>query len=336
MPTYYPPGKRKGNETFVVRGYINGKQYEIATDAGNKREAEKAWGDFASDTRREQRDAIRDQTTATVDWACEEYLESHPNVGDQYRKNVQRFGEHFTGWLLSNVTAQDIYDAAHKIAPNTKPQTKNARVVTPAAAVMHYMANRRLCEYFKIPTLEPEGVERPITYPEQLEPLIQVATGELRAFLMTLQIHGWRVSEVRNIREEKIDWKRAQIIRWVAKSREWRRSAVDREILKAWSSLPKRDDGYIFNYRQNYQVYRAIDKLIADSGLKMKYRPHRSRRGLATFLRDLQYSRDDIRDAGQWANSASVDVYIRDDPERSRPMFDEIRGAMRGRLKKVK
>lgn len=336
MPTYYAPGRRKGNETWIVRGYINGKQYEIATDARNKKQAEAAWQDFAADTRREQRDAVRDRETATFDWACDEYLASRPSLNNQYKKHIGLLRSHFAGWFLKDMTPEDIYAAAYKLKPGLKPQTQQQQIVGPAATVMHYMARRRMCDHIIIPKLKPIGVRRPIAYPEQLEPLIVAATGELKVLLMTLQIHGWRISETIRIREDKIDWDNAQIERWVGKSQEWRRAPVDHEILKAWRTLPKRDDGYLFHYKHRTQVYDVLKRLKKRLGLKMPYTPHMSRRGFATALRDLGYGNDDIRDAAQWADSQSVETYVRDDPERVRPVFEELRGRIRGKLKKVK
>lgn len=337
MPTYYAPGKRKGNETWVIRGYVNGKQYEITTDARNKRAAEKAWQDYASDTRREQRDANRTSETATFDWACDEWLAAHPDHQRQYRLNVEKLRDQsdLALMLLADITVEDIYLAAHKMRPHDKPQSKNSAVITPAATVLHYMARRKLCAWLKVPIFKPIGVQRPITYPDQLERLIRLASDELKVLLMTFQIHGWRITETINIKRAQIDWKRAQIERWVSKSKEWRTAPVDREVLAAWKGLPIRADGKLFSYGYRRAVYIEIDRLIEHTGIDMTYRPHRSRRGLATALRDLGYSIDDIRDAAQWKNSASVLPYVKDDPERSRGVLEDLRGSLRGKARKA-
>ncbi len=335
MPSYYAPGTRDNNKVWIVRGYVNREQYEIRCEkARNKREAETAWQDFASDTRREQRDADRTRETATFDWACDEWLAAHPDTGKHYRRCVENLRDHFAGVMLSDMTVEDFHLAAHKLRPNDLPQSKNNAVLSPAASVMHYMDRRRLCEYIKIPMFEPVGVKRPITYPDQLERLIRLADGELKALLMTFQIHGWRIGEVINIKRDQIDWKRAQIDRWVQKSKEWRKAPVERQVLQAWRGLPEREDGYLFSYRYRRAVYIAIDRLIEHTGIKMTYRPHRSRRGLATTLRDMGYGVDDIRDTAQWKNSQSVLTYIKDDPERTRGILEDLRGRIGGNPRK--
>ena len=40
MPSYYPPGTRKGSRFYIVRGRIDGREYEVrtrATDKGGER-----------------------------------------------------------------------------------------------------------------------------------------------------------------------------------------------------------------------------------------------------------------------------------------------------------
>lgn len=335
MPTYYPPGTRKGNKTFVVRGHIGGTQHEIKTNAGNKRAAEKAWQDFASDTRRDQRDANRTRETATFDWACDEYLKANPDLSYNYVLYIQKVKAHFMGWPLQDVTAESIYAASHVLQPNCKPQTKNSHVIIPCGSVLHYMARRKLCEHVVLSTFEPRDVQRPLTYPDELETLIAGATGELKAILMTFQIHGWRITETINIKTDRIDWKRGQIERYVSKSKERRRAAVDWPVLEAWRALPKREDGYLFSYRYRRAFYIAVDALIERLGLDMVYRPHRSRRGLVTAGRDLGFSIDDMQQAGQWKNRNSVLTYDRDNPERTRKVFEGIRGAIGGERKKA-
>ena len=46
MPAYYAPGTRNNNKTFIVRGRINGKEYEIRTTALGKTAAIAQWRMF--------------------------------------------------------------------------------------------------------------------------------------------------------------------------------------------------------------------------------------------------------------------------------------------------
>lgn len=328
MPTYYAPGTRKGNDAWIVRGYVNGEQYEIrAEKARNQKQAEAAWQDFASDTRREQRDADRDRETATFDWAVDEFIASRESLEPRYDRDLRALRTQFAGWPLHRLTGEDLKAAAIQMRPGQLPQTRNRHVMIPAGAVLHYMARRRLCDHIKVPLFDETDPSRPITRPDELEPLIDVATGELRAILLTFKIQGWRVSEVLKLRRDKIDWKRAVIFRWVLKSEEWREAAVDEDVLEAWKALPEHKDGRLFSYKVRHRVYEAVDALAKKHGMEIHYRPHQSRRGFATALRDAGYGLDDITDAGQWApGSTTVRAYIKDNPDRVRPALAVLRG----------
>ncbi len=51
MPSYYPPGTRKRNRFYIVRGRIDGREYEIRTCSTNKTGAKEAWADFRYEIR---------------------------------------------------------------------------------------------------------------------------------------------------------------------------------------------------------------------------------------------------------------------------------------------
>ena len=48
MVKLYAPGTRKRNATYVARGSIGGRQYEIATHATDARSARRVWAAFAA------------------------------------------------------------------------------------------------------------------------------------------------------------------------------------------------------------------------------------------------------------------------------------------------
>ena len=57
MPTYYPPGKRRGHPFYIVRGWIDGEQHEVRTDSQNKKGehgAEACWENYKRRIRAER------------------------------------------------------------------------------------------------------------------------------------------------------------------------------------------------------------------------------------------------------------------------------------------
>jgi Phage integrase family len=330
MPTYHAPGTRKGNKTWVVRGYVNGKQRECVTDANSKRGAQTYWEDWAAEIRRIERADTRDRETATFDWAADRYT-ANRDLSRNETRYVSKLRAHFAGWYLRDMTIDDIHSAARLLYPTCKPQTQNRQGIRPAAAIMHFAAANRWCDHIVIPLLTEDDPTRPFIYPEDLAPFIQAARATknrpLVALLSTFQIQGWRVTETLNVERDKIDWDGGKVLRWVMKSQEWRWAAVDRALLKLWKAVPKHDSGRLFGaFRDRWVVYDAIDALGVG-----RFRPHMARRGFVTSLRDMGVPLEDIAGAGQWKDIKSVQVYDRDNPERARSTLGVLRGRIRGK-----
>ena len=70
MPTYYPPGKRKGYPFYIVRGWIDGEQHEVRTDCQSKkgeRGAEAYWENYKRGIHAERSaDPTREMATMTL------------------------------------------------------------------------------------------------------------------------------------------------------------------------------------------------------------------------------------------------------------------------------
>lgn len=332
MPTYYKPGSRKGNRTWVVRGYVDGRQYEIATDATHKRGeggAEATWEAFKARIRAERRRSV-DRETATFLDAARLYRAQKP-VSRNDARYLDRLEAELGAERLADITVGRIHAAAAAIYPAAKPQTRNRQAVRPAAAVLHHAAgDPKLCDWLRVPLLPEEEPERPLLYPEQVQVAVAAARRrrdkELVALLLTLQLQGWRISETLALTRDRIDWRAGEVVRRVDKSRRWRRTGVVPAVLRAWKGLPERPDGRLFSYAARHDVYKAIDGL----GLDLHVRPHMARRGLATALKDAGADLDDIMRAVGWEDPKSARVYVRDDPARARATLGRIRGRIRG------
>lgn len=341
MPTFYAPGKRyprnpaKTNRTYVVRGTIDGRQYEIVTAALHKNGAGGAqdeWEDFKRTVRRQRGRAVTPETALFAD-AVDLYIKDI-DPGPNERRYLKALRRQIGDTPLAETNYAVLLEAAHALYPDCKPQTKNRQALRPAGAVLHHAYDLELCPWVRIKSIRESEPERPLMYPEDLQAFVAAArrAGDkaLLALLLTFQFQGWRVSETVAIERARIDWRRRTLLRWVSKSGEWRNAAVLDEVLKAWRALPARADGRLFPYKTRKDVYRAIDALA----LPARFRPHMARRGLATALRELGNDAAAIANAGQWKDSKSVGHYTRDDPERARAVLGQIRGRIRARQAK--
>lgn len=340
MPTFYPPGKRtykKGgkvyaNTSFVVRGRINGVEYEQATGCLSKKGregAEKWWSDFEQSIWAAC-GRIPTRQTATFADACVMYRAAR-TLSVQQERYVARLETVLGSKLLSDIRRQTLIEAVKKLYPRCMPQTWNRHGIIPALAVIHNAADNDLCDWLRVPYFKAVGVKRPMIEPIQGLAVIDAATKagkvELAALVTTLVYQGWRITETLRTMRADIDWKEDRVSRYVTKSKEWRITPIGPEVMAVWKNLPERDDGRLFSYGNALVVYRAIDAL----GLPFHYRPHMSRRGFATALKSMGHDTLDIMQAGNWQSERSVRVYIADDVDRVRRTLGSIRGKIRGK-----
>lgn len=334
MATFYRPGTRKGNRFFIVRGYIDGKEYEVSTGCAIKKGrggAEEFWDAFKHRVRSKRGADITTETATFAD-AAVMYRESNPHLSrndGRYLKRIE--ASPLAGMLLSEIDSETLKDIAIKLYPNAKPQTRNRQGIAPAAAVMHHAHRRRLCGWLQVERFPEINPHRPVIRSDKGEVAIEAAMKagdvELSVLLETLVYHGWRVTETLMIEREKIEWRSAIVERWVTKSKEWRRTAVDGIVLKKWRALPEHKDGRLFSYEDRHQVYRSIDAL----DLPFHYRPHMSRRGFATDLNALGETDISIAQAAQgWKDPRSVHVYTQTDLDQNRMTLGRLRGKLRG------
>ena len=329
MPSYYPPGTRKGNRTYIVRGRIDGRAYEQITGATDKSGAEEFWYALRRDVR--QGAVARDRETATFDDAVRLYEAARDLSRGEHRR-VDRLRLHFRGKLLSAFRPADLVDAAHTLYPNVVAATKNRAAIEPAAAILHYAARNKLCEWMRAEKLSVTEPERPLVYPEELAPVIDATEGPLNVILVTLAYQGWRITETLMVRREKFDVAGCRVQRWVSKSRTWKWTPLDVEVCRLWQTLPKRADGFLFPYRDRHNFYRALRPVLNDLGVE--YTPHMSRRGFATALLEAGENLEAIRVAGGWEDLRSVALYSHVNIEQARRTIGKLRGRVRGRSRK--
>ena len=326
MPTYYKPGTRKGNRNIVVRGSVDGPIHEIATPYRDQKRAEDYWHAFKREIRA-QRDSAATPERATFLDAVILYRQARPALSRNEHRFISRLETYFGTTLLKDITQSAVQAAAIAIYPDCLPQTRNRQAIAPAAAIMHYAAESELCPYRRFGKFREIDPDRPMTLPEQADTAIAAARTkgdhELAVALEILVYQGWRISEVLNAQRLRIDWQAGTIRRRVSKSGKWRTTAIDWQILELIAALPPRDDGRIFRWQTRFAFYRSIDALELD----FHYRPHQSRRGFATALKNDGADAADIAQASQWEDTRSVSVYVADDIERQRRTITRLRRA---------
>lgn len=337
MPEYFKPGTRKGNRTYYVRGYIDGIRREITTKSRDKSGAEDEWAQYKRDIRAQCARAA-EQEHLTFANAVDSYREAHPSLSKNEHTFIDRLRDHLGNKRLDEITLADLHGAAHALYPGRLPQTKNRNALTPAASILHYAADCNLMPWVRVKKFKETDPHRPVTMPDEAQVAIQKALDngetELAAVLMTVVYQGWRITETLNLNRGLVNWKKKTIQRLVAKSGKWKTAPVNPDVIDAWKSLPENEDGRIFSIKDRFAFYWLVDNL----GLDSHYRPHSSRRGFATHLKNQGVDEAGIAEAGQWEDKKSVSVYVGDDIERQRATLAKLTangGKNGGRKKKA-
>ena len=323
MPTYYRPGKRRGNAGYVIRGRICGAERELRTESTDRKAAERAWHRFVveveAEAERDARDAIeRRPDHATVSDAIRFYAASK-DVTPHMARHLGRIEEHIGGVKLSDITVPDIHNAARALYPDNKPQSWETSVVAPMRAVLHWAADAKMMPYMRIRGFKPEGVRRVVTEPADGLEIAARCDEPLASFIYVTCLTGWRVSEVLILERALFDFGRCNVTRYRPKTRDWITQPILEEVRDRIAAQPIRPDGRVFKYRSRWTLYRAID----DRGID--WRPHQSRRGIATMLHQLGADARGIADAVGWVNPATVQTYIRTNHDHVRSILKKLR-----------
>jgi len=186
----------------------------------------------------------------------------------------------------------DLVAAAHDLYPGRKPETKNRAVIKPAAAILHYAARNKWCEWLRIERFEESAPVTRAATADQARLLLAALAKEIRAAktpqrkgrarkkrLLILWIfkHWNRISEPLKLRwEEHIDLRERIYLLHVSKSDQWKGKPIDEEVFEALANEPQKErEGWLFPWRTRSGVYKWLRPLCKE--LKIRFTPHMAR-----------------------------------------------------------
>lgn len=142
MPSFHAPGTRKGNVSWIGRGSIDGRRYEVALpEATSRRSAERCWARFAAEVRSGAAAEARERApkpVLTLADAIAQYEAADERSGAQAAFLEPIKADEIARILLADLTIADIHKAAHRLYPGRKASTKNRNCVSVIGAVVHY------------------------------------------------------------------------------------------------------------------------------------------------------------------------------------------------------
>lgn len=315
MVQVYKPGERKGNRTCIVRGYVDGKQHEIATDTTDPRRARTAWNRFAREVG--QRAKPRRGAPQTFEEVADAYMDAMDSSRNE-RRYIGNLKREIGDLPISDVRLMDIQAAANALYPGCANETKNRQAYTPAAAILHWACENDLRDYIVVRKLPEKKPESRAPKPHVRELLLGNTDGRERLLLTVLFYQGWRITETLGLRAENIDLQRQELTLYVSKSRAWKSIPMHPATFEALANAGLPEAGKIFPWRDRHSVYRWLRPLCRR--LKVEFTPHMARHDFGTKIRDA----NDLVAVGSWTSEKSTQRYVGTPQERLKLVFAKL------------
>ena len=307
------PKKRKGktypNKKWIARFRYGGREYEITTDATNKRDTKKEAVEFVKSL-----DLECDSSADAVRVVLNDYLD-----GRRPSKNYHRYCEKIAGVIghlnAYELTQRDFDHCCHKLYPGRTNETWNNQVFTPLIAALNWcdIPIRKI----KRPRMKPiEDLEYDaLTESDRDKILAAGGTPEMTAILCLWFLDGLRVSESLALRRrDHVDEPFADLAEKRIKTIQrkggvtrahWR--AMHPKTYKALRKLTILPDDRYFPWRERWELREPIAEVIGRSGIR--FTPHVGRHTFADIAHDKGASLRELMDLGGWRSPGAAIRY---------------------------
>lgn len=322
-----PPGKR--GPCWYIRWTENGKDRERSTGAETRRGAETFAERYFGELARRRVPGAGE----TVGFArAAEAYKAFANLSKHDACLVDALADHFRDVDdVRTLTHSHLVAAANALRPGCTDSTKNRKVIGPGAAVLHYAADQKWCDYQRIKkfwvsrisnreaatdatiALLMQHIEDPA---EEMAPQwfgVDPNLAYKRLLIAMLYEMGLRLGAYLAIDWEKhVDLQARQVAVRVPKSDKMATITFSVTIQTMMANLPRRT-GWLFPWRTSRGVYAWLDRVKARAGVH--YTPHLSRHALATAADAAQIPDKRAAELGVWADPRSLHRYQHVRPE---------------------
>lgn len=321
-----PPGKRKNNRYYLLRGRVRGRVIELSAKKDLDPDAAKRW-------RAETEAGLFGPPTVvgvvfTFADAIDEYLAATRPALETHDALEWLRRDPLAMMALRDVRPMHLIAAAHRLYPDTKNATKNRWGITPAAAVMSFANKNGLCAWGHAQHLpEDKRTYRRVFGAENQGKLVAAAkvhNPDLWRLLIGLAYQGWRIGEYLGLDWEHVDLPRSAAMLRVGKAKTWKLIRLSPEFYSALASVPEAERvGRVFPFKDRHAVYRALRPL--NKALGLHFTPHMARHDFATDLNAAGATLNDIRDASSWTSTEAIrDHYIEADERQVRAVLAKL------------
>lgn len=304
----FPPGTRRNNTTYVVRGTVGGRRFEARSDA-TTREAADIWAiKFTSGLASSGPAASPPLTFAA---AAEAYIAARRPRPDDL-KHILLLSRWFGDKPLSEIVGADLITAAHALKPKVKDVTKNRAIITPGSAVLHYAEEQGWCSYRRHRRLKASrrSPRRPASA-ETMRLLLDATAGpndrHKHLLLAWLYETGVRITDSLRLHDDDLTLRTGRARIGSSKTDDHGEIGLSPELVALLATTPRTRAGKVFPWRDRHGAYRWLRPLCKSLGVV--YTPHLSRHALATDLRALGWDMKAIAERGVWRDERSAGRY---------------------------
>lgn len=313
-----PPGTRKDNPYWLIRGSINNRPFEISTRTADKAGAKRLAPQLVAKLVESR--SLADAPVTTFGQAAARYLAAvRPSAKEE--KRVNRVVEHLGKKPLAEIVSDTLSQLADEMLPGRANATQNREIITPAASVMHYAADNKWVLWVRVKKRhEPEAAARPV-HPDVAEALIAGAAGDpdLELLLSLIFFQGRRVGDALKTRGEQIDLSAQLFGQRIGKTDKWKWSALHPRVFILLANRAPLPQGKILRWNHYQSAHFHLKKLCKTVGVDFTF--HMARHSFATWLRRKKVDLKAVKELGDWKSLKSVQRYQDVDVEDQRELL---------------
>ena len=284
-----PPGKRKNNPFYLIRGTINGRDVEISTKTRDETAARIFKSEFENNLLKNR---VPQRGEAVTFTRAAEFYFDFKQLSDADRRRIQRVVKHIDPdgvKLVGTVVQADLVAAANALYPTCKPETKDRWVIKPGAAIVHYAAENKWCAWERVKKFEEGAVATRASNDTTFEIIMARLEADERGaksdfqrrlarrkqlFVLWLFRHWNRISEVLRVRWDHIDMTARTYRLYNSKGNRYSDKPIDDEVFERLANEPVKT-GRIFSWADKGSVYKWLRPLVRELGVE--FTPHMAR-----------------------------------------------------------
>lgn len=280
-----PPGTRKANPYYLVRGTAGGRSIEVSAKTRDKAAARQ----FAKDLERElgQSRVPGPGTAVTFAAAADLYLAwRNPDKPD--RQRIERLKIALGARLVAEIRQVDLVAAADLLQPDKSAATRNREVLRMAAAILHYAAENGYCDWLRVKLFkEPAPATRAVSMDVAAALIAAAPAGPRQLLLLWLFRQGTRISQTLSVRWADIDLPAQTFRLYDKKAQAWQVFPLHPEVFEELAAIAAEErTGRLWPWTQKTGVYRWLRPLARDR-LGVHFTAHMARHSLGTWLNEL-------------------------------------------------